>query len=110
MDSTKRVVRKLSGSARGTAAWATNVLMSVLTASEGRGLKEMARGLVSRYQAAGVPPSQLLYVDRDCCGKFRMWAKDLFPQWENLLVRLDIWHFMSHLASYMTTDNFNYSR
>ncbi|KAK3759937.1 hypothetical protein RRG08_062160 [Elysia crispata] len=112
MDSTKRVVRKLSGSAKGTAAWSTNVgnehgqvLMSVLTASEGRGLQEMARGLVSRYQAAGVPPPQLLYVDRDCCGKFHMWAKDLFPQWENLLVRLDIWHFMRRLASCVTTES-----
>ncbi|KAK3731260.1 hypothetical protein RRG08_025803 [Elysia crispata] len=82
MDSTKRVVRKLSGFARGTAAWATNVgnehgqvLMSVLTASEGRGLEEMARGLVSGYQATGVPQPQLLYVDWDCCGKFHMWAR-----------------------------------
>ena len=87
-------------------AIAPQVLMSVLTASEGRGLKEMARGLVSRYQAAGVPPPQLLYVDRDCCGKFHMWAKDLFPQWENLLVRLDIWHFMRRLASCVTTESY----
>lgn len=53
MDSTKKVVRKLAGHSTGTAAWATNVasehgqvLMSMLTASEGAGLKLMAEGLV----------------------------------------------------------------
>ncbi|KAK3787959.1 hypothetical protein RRG08_008976 [Elysia crispata] len=100
MDSTKRVVRKLSGSAGGTAAWATNV-----DNEHGQGLKDMTRGLVSRYQAAGVPPPQLLYVDRDCCCKFHMWAKNFFPQCENLLVRLDIWHFMRRLASCVTTES-----
>ncbi|KAK3787961.1 hypothetical protein RRG08_008978 [Elysia crispata] len=65
----------------------------------------MTRGLVSRYQAAGVPPPQLLYVDRDCCCKFHMWAKNFFPQCENLLVRLDIWHFMRRLASCVTTES-----
>lgn len=75
MDSTKKIVRKLAGQARSTAAWATNVgnehghiIMSVLTASEGWGLMKMAEGLVRRYKDAGVPPPEILYVDRDCCG------------------------------------------
>ncbi|CAL8402809.1 unnamed protein product [Arctogadus glacialis] len=75
MDSTKKIVRKLAGQARSTASWATNVgnehghvIMSVLTASEGWGLMKMRPGLVRRYKDAGVPPPEILYVDRDCWG------------------------------------------
>ncbi|XP_056461292.1 uncharacterized protein LOC130401508 [Gadus chalcogrammus] len=74
MDSTKKVTRKLAGAAAHTAAWATNVgnehgqvLMSVLTATEGGGLLPMAAGLMRRYRDAGVAQPRLLYVDRDCC-------------------------------------------
>ena len=70
-----QVARKLAGQSRGTAAWATNVgneygqvLMSVLTAAEGQGLRKMTQGLVKWYQDACVAPPELLYVDRDCCG------------------------------------------
>ena len=77
--------------------------MSVLTACVGLGLKDMAQGLVRRYQAAGVPPPRLLYVDQDCCGKSHMWTKYLFPQWEDLMVKLDIWHFMQRFASCATS-------
>ena len=66
----------MAGKSAGTAAWATNVgnefgqvLMTVLTASEGSGLQEMATGIVRRYQQAGVSPPVLLYTDRDCCGE-----------------------------------------
>ncbi|XP_064856843.1 uncharacterized protein LOC135559888 [Oncorhynchus nerka] len=52
MDSTKKVTKKLAG----TAAWATNVvneygqvLIKVLTDSEGEGLLDMAAGLQQRY-------------------------------------------------------------
>ena len=69
------MTKKLAGTASDTAAWVTNVgnehgqvLMSVLTCSEGsEGLSRMAAGLMRRYQLAGVPPPQLMYVDRDCC-------------------------------------------
>ncbi|RUS90903.1 hypothetical protein EGW08_001300, partial [Elysia chlorotica] len=112
LDSTKRVTKKLAGSARGTAAWATNVgnehgqiLMSVLTATEGEGLRAMAEGLVQRYATAGVPQPQVLYVDRDCCGKFNTRAKDLFPEWRDLDVRLDIWHFMRRLARCVSSES-----
>ena len=78
--------------------------MSVLTARGGEGLQKMACGLVKRFERAGKPPPQVLYVDRDCCGKFNQWAKDLFPQWKGLTVRLDIWHFMRRLASCVSTE------
>jgi hypothetical protein len=56
-----QVVKKLAGHGHGTAAWATNigneygqVLISVLTASEGHGLEAMGKGIVKRYANAGV--------------------------------------------------------
>lgn len=54
-------VRKPAGSSYGTATWATNVgnkngqvIMSVLTASEGFGLGPMIEGLIKRYRVAGL--------------------------------------------------------
>ena len=71
--------------------WATNVgneygqvIMSVLTTSEGHGLADMILGLCNRYHAAGVPAPRLLYVDRDCCGSSCL-AK--YFSWPFLLVR-----------------------
>ncbi|XP_063078300.1 uncharacterized protein LOC134468289 [Engraulis encrasicolus] len=80
--------------------------MSVLTAAEGDGLKPMAAGLVRRYRDAGVQPPLLLYVDRDCCsqhggGK----TADMFPEWDKLVVRLDIWHLMRRIASGVSTES-----
>ena len=75
MDSTKKVVKKLAGMGAGTAMWATNIgnehgqiLNSVLTAGEGQGLVPVINGIVMRYEQAGQQPSEILYVDRDCCG------------------------------------------
>ena len=72
-----QVTKKLAGHAARTAAWCTNigsehgqVLMSVLTAAEGHGLREMAKGLMQRYREAHEPPPRLMYVDRDCCTQF----------------------------------------
>nr|XP_054600042.1 uncharacterized protein LOC107372644 [Nothobranchius furzeri] len=114
MDSTKKVTKKLAGAASGTAAWSTNVgnehgqvLMSVLTCCEGsEGLSKMAAGLMRRYRLAEVPAPQLIYVDRDCCkqdGVSKTAA--LFPEWERLIVRLDIWHLMRRFASGVTTES-----
>ncbi|CAL8406944.1 unnamed protein product [Arctogadus glacialis] len=110
MDSTKKIVRKLAGQARSTASWATNVgnehghvLMSVLTASEGWGLMKMAEGLVRRYKDAGVPPPEILYVDRDCCGNSHLLK--IFGAWPGMKIRLDIWHFMRRFATGCTTDS-----
>ena len=57
IDSTKKVCKKLQGTAAGSASWCTNVgnergevLISVLTESEGlEGLRPMATGLIQRY-------------------------------------------------------------
>ena len=104
MDSTKKIVRKLAGGSAGTASWATNVgneigqvLMSVMTVNEGTGLENMANGLMRRYSLAGVSPPEVLYVDRDCCSTGK--AKKLFSLWDNLVIRLDIWHFMRRIAA-----------
>lgn len=102
-----QITRKLAGQGAGTASWATNVgnelgqvLMSVMTAAEGMGLDAMTKGIVRRYQAAGKPAPELLYVDRDCCGA----NSRIFKEWPDMPVRLDIWHFMRRLARGCTTD------
>ncbi|XP_051800637.1 uncharacterized protein LOC127532673 [Acanthochromis polyacanthus] len=114
MDSTRKVTKKLAGISSDTAAWVTNVanehgqvLISVLTCSEGsEGLSCMAARLMRRYQHAGVPPPQLVYVDRDCCNRDGVSkTAALFPKWGQLLVRLDIWHLMRRFASGVTTES-----
>ncbi|CAL8332725.1 unnamed protein product [Merluccius merluccius] len=113
MDSTKKITKRLAGGAAGTAAWVTNVgneygqvLMSVLTASEGDGLVDMAAGLMRRYREAGKAPPKALYVDRDCCttvGQCK--TSQLFHEWHELVVRLDVWHLMRRFARGVTTDS-----
>lgn len=110
MDSTKKVARKLAGRSYGTATWATNVgnehgqvIMSVLTASEGFGLGPMIEGLIKRYRVAGVAPPEILYVDRDCCGNTLL--RRMFEEWERMIIRLDVWHFMRRFAVGCTTDS-----
>ncbi|XP_064856746.1 uncharacterized protein LOC115112622 [Oncorhynchus nerka] len=109
MDSTKKVTKKLAG----TAAWATNVvneygqvLITVLTDSEGEGLLDRAAGLQQRYSRSGVAPPKLLSVDRDCCtlmGKGKTAA--MFSQWDELIVRLDVWHLIRRFARGVTTES-----
>lgn len=75
------------------------ILISVLTPNEGSGLDLMAEGLMSRYQNAGKEPPVVLYVDCNCCkfeGKTKLQQR--FSKWPNLLIRLDIWHFMNRFA------------
>ncbi|XP_051787510.1 uncharacterized protein LOC114657616 isoform X3 [Erpetoichthys calabaricus] len=113
MDSTKKVTKKLAGAAAGMAAWVTSVgneqgqiLISVLTAAEGAGLHPMATGLMRRYRDASVSPPLVLYVDRDCCshgGPYKVSL--LFNQWDQLVVRLDVWHLMQHFAAGVTTES-----
>ena len=110
MDSTKKITKKLAGESSGTAAWATNVgneygqvLMSVLTCTEGTGLEKMAKGLVKRYSEANETPPLLLYVDRDCCVSEGIpQIKDLFSPWD-IKIRLDVWHFMRRFSVGCTT-------
>ena len=68
-----------------------------MTASEGFGLAPMANRLIKRYSTAGVAPPKVFYVDRDCCAASIVKTKELFHRWPDLLVRLDIWHFMRQL-------------
>lgn len=65
----------------------------------------MIHGLMKRYQQAGVDPPAVLYVDCGCCvelGETKL--KSRFSDWPDLLVRLDIWHFMRRIALGCTTD------
>ncbi|XP_052441426.1 uncharacterized protein LOC127980742 [Carassius gibelio] len=112
MDSTKKITKKLAGTARGTGLWLTSVgnefgqvLISVLTAQEGAGLDMMVDGLVKRYQQAGVNPPSVLYVDCGCCSEVsESKLKTRFRGWPDLMIRLDIWHFMRRIALGCTTD------
>ncbi|XP_038162604.1 uncharacterized protein LOC119797556 isoform X2 [Cyprinodon tularosa] len=114
MDSTKKVTKKLAGAAANTAGWCTNVanehgqvLVSVLTAAEGHGLWPMAAGLMRRYREAGVPPPVIMYVDRDCCSQHaqrQSQVRAMFSEWNELIVRLDIWHFMRRFAAGVITE------
>lgn len=107
------------------------VLASVLTESEGvSALQRLADGLMGRFERAGQPPPQLLYTDRDCCSKdgqsrFKVNSitlnaetclyfmidtpiislQVLFSRWDELEVRLDIWHFMRRLARGCTSES-----
>ncbi|XP_030196810.1 uncharacterized protein LOC115531596 [Gadus morhua] len=113
MDSTKKIAKKLAGAAAGSAAWMTNVgneygqvLVSVLTSAEGEGLTNMAVGLMRRYREAGKAPPRVLYVDRDCCAAVGNSATHgMYNEWQELVVRLDVWHLMRRFARGVTTDS-----
>ncbi|KAK0140296.1 hypothetical protein N1851_022771 [Merluccius polli] len=113
MDSTKKMTKKLAGAAKGTALWVSSVsnevgqvLISVLTAQEGPGLDRMVSDLIRRYSEAGVAPPLLLYMDCGCCREAGVETKlkARFSGWPDLLIRLDIWHFLRRLAAGCTTD------
>lgn len=98
-----QVTKKLGGKAAGAATWVTNVgnefgqvLMSVLTDSEGGGLNDMTEGLMQQHREANATPPKVLYVDRDCCS-WRMQAK--FHHWEQMEIKLDVWHFLRRFAT-----------
>lgn len=108
-----QITKKLAGTAKGTGLWLTSVgneygqiLISVLTAQEGAGLDKMANDLVRRYMQASVDPPVALYVDCGCCAEAAETTKlqARFSGWPDLVVRLDIWHFMRRLALGCTTD------
>jgi hypothetical protein len=79
------------------------VLLSILTTSESlSNLDRMAQGLMDRFHTAGQPAPLVLYTDRDCCSsKFTT----MFNLWDNLIIRLDSWHFMRRLASASTNES-----
>ncbi len=65
----------------------------------------MVDGLVKRYRQAGVDAPAVLYVDCGCCtevGETKL--KTRFRGWPDLMIHLDIWHFMHMIALGCTTD------
>ena len=83
------------------------IVQSVITSSESSSaLQPVADGLMDRYAKAGVAPPVLLYTDRDCCKQGGPSAYQLlFHRWSDLIVRLDIWHFMRRLALGCTSES-----
>lgn len=75
IDSTNKVLKKLSGDANNSATWVTNmgneygaILQCVVTSSESNeGLGVMAEGIRKRYSDANVQPPFVLYTDNKCC-------------------------------------------
>ncbi len=114
IDSTKKITRKLQGTAAKSVSWCCNignekgeVLISILTTSESlSNLNTLAEGLMDRYEKAQKTPPLLLYTDRDCCkhegpSKFQR----LFSKWSKLIVRMDSWHFMRRLSKMCTNES-----
>ncbi|XP_051532972.1 uncharacterized protein si:ch73-112l6.1 isoform X1 [Myxocyprinus asiaticus] len=107
---TKKVTQK---HAADSAVWTISmgnevgqVLMCVLTQAEGEGLLPMCSGLMERYRRAGEAPPKVLYVDRECCatlGKGK--AAAMFHEWDQLVVRLDVYHFIHQFAAGITSEN-----
>ncbi len=65
----------------------------------------MAAGLMKRYREAGEAAPKVMYVDRDCCSQHgQSRVKIMFSEWDELEVRLDIWHFMRRFAAGVTTE------
>ena len=97
---TLQVARKLVGHAHDTAVENKHgqVLLNMLQ-------KAMAlytsNGLVTRYRDTRVTALELLYVDRDCCCT-KLW---LFSGGSDMLVRLDICHFIRCFAAGCTTES-----
>jgi len=113
IDSAKKVLKKLAGEAKNSTTWVTNVgneygaiLQCVVTSAESNeGLNIMAEGLMKRYTDANVLPPLILYTDNKCCSMDGSSTFcDLFHQWSDLIVRLDIFHFMNRLALGCTSE------
>lgn len=90
--------------------WMTNVCnengevqISVLTSGEGCGLETMVAGIVKCYKNAEAQSPSILYIDRDCFGNNQM--QRIFTAWQNLTIRLDVWHFMRRFVAGCTTDS-----
>ena len=63
----------------------------------------MVADLVQRYRLAGVPHSEIIYTGRGCCGSEGM--QEISSEWDDVHVRLDIWHFMRRIASGYTAES-----
>lgn len=114
IDSTKKITKKLHGKSANSASWCTNVgnergevLVSLLTTSEGLSKSNrMADGLMERYSQGVQPPPLVLYTDRNCCKTNDLLKfQKLFQLWDNLPVRLDLWHFKRRLSKACTNES-----
>ena len=98
-----------------TGSWVINignekgrVLNLIVTTSESmHSLQVLVEGIISRFSKANVHPPVRLYPERECCATQEgasnyQW---LFCVCENLLVGLDIFHFMRHLAIGVTNES-----
>ncbi|KAJ4925484.1 hypothetical protein JOQ06_018214 [Pogonophryne albipinna] len=112
LDSKKKITKKLAGAIADTATWMTNVsnecgevLNCVLTTGEGAGLEDLCQGIVKRYQDAGEPEPEVIYVDRDCCNDTGLTPVQVwFRPWKTL-VKLDIFHYMRRFTTGLTTEH-----
>lgn len=83
------------------------IVISIMTSSESMAaLKPMANGLVKRYKDADQCPPRVLYTDRECCGEQNSSRyNQLFEAWPELLVCLDIYHYMRRFAQGVTSES-----
>ncbi|XP_076841988.1 uncharacterized protein LOC143486080 [Brachyhypopomus gauderio] len=116
MDSTKKVVKKLSGEGKGTAEWFTSIgneysqiVSFVLTCEEStKSLEPMCRGVVDRFQQANQPVPKIIYVDRGCCrAQGPTSVEILFQPWVDagMVVRLDIFHWIHRFDAAVRTES-----
>nr|XP_008281292.1 PREDICTED: uncharacterized protein LOC103358197 [Stegastes partitus] len=116
MDSTKKVVKKLSGEGQGSAEWFTSIgnehsqiVSFVLTCEEStEKLGPMCRGVVDRFRLANQPVPKILYVDRGCCRAQGPTAVEaLFQPWVDcgMVVRLDIFHWIHRFDAAIRTES-----
>ncbi|KAI4798281.1 hypothetical protein KUCAC02_022157 [Chaenocephalus aceratus] len=115
MDSTKKVVKKLSGQGRGSAEWFTSIgneysqiVSFVLTCEESaQKLLPMCRGVMDRFRLANQPVPKILYIDRGCCrAKGPTAVETMFQEWFDggMVVRLDIFHWIHRFDAAIRTD------
>ncbi|XP_074467496.1 uncharacterized protein LOC141753071 [Sebastes fasciatus] len=116
MDSTKKVMKKLSCEGQGSAEWFTSIgnehsqiLSFVLTCEEStQKLEPMCRGVMERFRLANRPVPKILYVDRGCCCEQGPTSVEtLFQPWvdNGMVVRLDIFHWIHRFDAAIRTES-----
>ncbi|XP_055362541.1 uncharacterized protein LOC129603723 [Betta splendens] len=116
MDSTKKVVKKLSGEGHGSAQWFTSIanefsqiVTFVLTCEESTvKLAPMCSGVIQRFRLANQSVPKILYVDHGCCcAQGPTAVETLFEAWVNrgMVVRLDIFHWIHRFDAAIRTDS-----
>ncbi|XP_062305955.1 uncharacterized protein LOC134010104 [Osmerus eperlanus] len=115
MDSTRKVVKKLSGEGKGSAEWFTSIgnehsqiVTFVLTCEESTDkLTPMCSGVTERFQLANQPAPKIMYVDRGCCRAQGPTALEtMFQPWvdDGMVVCLDIFHWIHRFDAAIRTE------